>query len=86
MNAMLRCKRLRIDSDQGTVDYRIEDGAVETRTLGKSSADRSWRRLTSDQLSAHVESNTVVAQWLKRRMGVHRLVRACTDFRPMMAA
>lgn len=28
-----------------------------------------WRTLTSDDLSSHVKRNTVVAQWLERRLG-----------------
>jgi len=84
---MVPCKCLRIDCQEGAVDYRIQDDAVEMRVIGKSSwNDRSWRRLTMDQISAHLEGDTVVAQWLKRRMGIHRLVRACTEFRPTRAA
>ena len=81
---MLACKRLRIDPCDGSpvVDYRIENGIVESRTLemaaeGGAKTDERWQRLTSEQLSSHVLANTVVAQWLLRRMGVHRLIRAC---------
>jgi hypothetical protein len=82
---MLACSRLRIDHGNGSpaVDYRIENGFVESRTLetvaeGSATAEKQWLRLTPDQLSSHVMSGTVVAQWLRRRMGVHRLMRACT--------
>jgi hypothetical protein len=93
VNAMVPCKRLRIDDGDGSsaVDYRIKDDMVEMRVIeisrrSVSKLENGWRRLTMEQISAHLESNTVVAQWLKRRMGVHRLLRACTDFRPTVAA
>jgi hypothetical protein len=83
---MLECNRLRIDPYDGTpvADYRIEDGCVESRTLETAAecdttTDKRWQRLTPEQLSSHVMANTVVAQWLRRRMGVHRLIRACTS-------
>jgi hypothetical protein len=79
---MLACKRLRIDSCDGSpvVDYRIEDGCVESRTLETAAErdyEKQWKRLTPEQLSSHIMADTVVAHWLKSRMGVHRLIRAC---------
>ena len=81
---MLACNRLRIDRDDGpaAVDYRIEDGRVECRTLEMATGDnpatsKQWQRLTPEQLTSHIMSNTIVAQWLQRRMGVYQLVRAC---------
>jgi hypothetical protein len=77
---MLACKRLRIDPCDGSpvVDYRIENGWVERHTLETVvTREERWQRLTPEQLSCHVMANTVVAQWLSRRMGVHRLIRAC---------
>jgi hypothetical protein len=77
--------RLLIDPSDGspTVDYRIEDGYVESRTLesGENGAitENCWQRLTPAELSSHVMADTVVARWLHRRMGVHRLIRACTS-------
>jgi hypothetical protein len=39
-------------------------------------------RLTPQQLSTHVERNTVVAQWLERRLGWRRLLQACVSQEP----
>jgi hypothetical protein len=81
---MLACNRLRIDPGDGSpvVDYRIENGSVESRTLeaafeGCTTTENRWHRLTPDELSSHVMAETVVAQWLHRRMGGRRLIRAC---------
>jgi hypothetical protein len=83
---MLACNRLRIDRDDGSsaLDYRIEDDRVESRTLeiGKQASPvtgKEWQLLTPEQLTALIMSDTVVAQWLRRRMGVYRLVRACNQ-------
>ncbi len=84
---MLAFNRLRIDRCDGSpvADYRIEKDWVESRTLelaaecDPSTTERRWQRLTSEQLKSHVMAHTVVAQWLSRRMGVHRLIRACTS-------
>jgi hypothetical protein len=82
---MLACNRLRIDPCDGSpvVDYRIENGCVESRTMetaeGGTTSEKRWQRLTPEQLSSHVTAHTVVAQWLGRRMGVHTLIRACTS-------
>jgi hypothetical protein len=77
------CDKLRIDPGDGSpiVDYRIENGCVEARTLETergTSTEKPWRQLTPEQVTSHVMSDTVVARWLRRRMGVHQLVRACT--------
>ncbi len=76
--------RLRLESCDGSPakEYRIEDGNVEVRTLdpeGRSvrRTGSVWWRLTPEQLSIHVERNTVVAQWLERRLGWRRLLQAC---------
>jgi hypothetical protein len=80
---MLACNRLLIDPCDGSpvVDYRIENGGVESRTLEAAEMDttteKRWQRLTPEQLRSHVMADTVVAQWLRRRMGVHRLIQAC---------
>lgn len=83
---MLACNRLRIDPCDGSTvaEYRIDNGCVESRTLEtvaefSTATDQRWQRLTPEQLTSHVLANTVLAQWLGRRMGVHRLVRACTE-------
>lgn len=82
---MLACNRLHIDPCDGSPisEYRIENGRVESRTLEtvaecNAPADQRWQRLTPQQLSSHVLADTVLAQWLHERMGVHRLIRACS--------
>ena len=83
---MLACNTLRIDRDDGSAvaDYRIEDDRVESRTLhtapeGSTNTEKQWQRLTPEQLSSHIMRDTVVARWLRRRMGVHPLIRACSQ-------
>jgi hypothetical protein len=82
---MLVCNKLCIDPCDGSLvaEYRIENGYVESRTLEtvaecRTTTDQQWQRLTPEQLSSHVLADTVVAQWLRKRMGVHRLIRACS--------
>jgi len=76
---MLACNKLCIDPCDGSpvLDFRIENGCVESRT--RIDTTQRWQQLTPKQLTSHVMSNTVVAQWLLGRMGVHRLVRACNS-------
>jgi hypothetical protein len=81
---MLAWNRLRIDCGNGSraVDYRIENGSVESRSLRLRNdetvvARQQWHRLTPEELSSLVKSNQVLAQWLTRRMGVFAVVRAC---------
>jgi hypothetical protein len=83
---MLACNRLRIDlcDRSAVVDYRIENGCVESRTLetaieSATATEERWKRLTPEQLSSLVMADSVVARWLRGRMGIHRLVRACTS-------
>ncbi len=83
---MLEFNTLRIDPGAGcpVVEYRIDNDCVESRILDTSAGDsdrveRQWRALTPEQLSSHLMSGTVVAHWLRRRMGFHRLIRACTS-------
>jgi hypothetical protein len=77
--------RLRLEAEDGSAarEYRIDDGNVEVRNLqppgGDDSAENSWQRLTPAQLSMQVERNTVVAQWLERRLGWRRLLQACNN-------
>lgn len=77
-------RRLLVESDDGSpaMEYRIAGEKVEARVLPfggelAKRADSLWRQLTPEQLSTHVESNTVVAKWLERRLGWRRLLRAC---------
>lgn len=83
---MLPCNRLCIDPGDGSprIEYRVADDRVECRTLERSGEtnepdENRWKPLTSEQLSSHVMSGTVVAHWLQRRMGFHRLLRACNQ-------
>jgi hypothetical protein len=77
--------RLRIDTNDGSpvVEYRIENGGVERRTL-EMAAEKSavtegeWQRFTPEQLASLVTANTVVAYWLSRRFGIHALIPACS--------
>src|SRR5215469_4280030 len=80
----IRWNRLRVEASDGLhgMEYRIEEGRVESRNLDLTpqtgeSADIGWQRLTSEQLTAHVREGTVLAKWLSRRMGVEALLLAC---------
>jgi hypothetical protein len=84
---LLERMRLRLESGDGSPakEYRIEPGSVEVRVLdpeGIQRAGRGWWRLTPEQLSIHVERNTVVAQWLEHRLGWRRLLQACVAQEP----
>ncbi|MGH9504633.1 MAG: hypothetical protein ACRD20_17405 [Terriglobales bacterium] len=81
---MAASRRLRIKSNEGfpEKEYRVVDGHVEARSLApEGEFDRqvedAWSTLTPDQLSLHVERNTVVAKWLEHRLGWRNLLRAC---------
>jgi len=71
--------RLRLESAGGRAEeFRIRNGIIEVRSLqGNSDAEREWQRVTPEQLTDHVNRNTAVAQWLMRRLGWRRLLRAC---------
>lgn len=71
---------LRLEAPDGCAEeYRIRDEHIEIRQLQDDATedDRQWHQLTPEQLTDHVKRNTVVAQWLERRLGWRRLVRAC---------
>ena len=83
---MLAFNRLHIDPGNGfpAVDYRIENGFVESRTPETDPANRStleeqWQRLTPEQLTSRLMADTVLFHWLRRRIGIYRLVRACNQ-------
>lgn len=83
---MLACNRLRIDKGDGSpaVDYRIEGDCVESRVVDNSAdmnsaIEQPWERLTPEQLTSHVLGKTVISVWLRRRIGIHRLIRACSQ-------
>jgi hypothetical protein len=76
--------RLRLEAESGlaTQEYRVTEETVEVRSLhtGNGYAPPlldAWRQVTTQQLRTHVERNTVVAQWLERRIGWRRLLQAC---------
>jgi hypothetical protein len=84
-------KRLRLEPGNGSPikEYRIENGIVEARTLDPNGqpdpqTGGDWEQLTPDQLAVHVERNTVVAQWLQRRLGWRRLLWACMSQEPSL--
>lgn len=71
---------LRLEAADGTAieEYRIDHGAVEVRRLLElDDHGAGWRRLTPAQLRDHVNRKTLLAQWLERRLGWRRLLRAC---------
>lgn len=79
----MACNKLRIDPNDGSsvLEYRIEDGQVERRTvetpaLEGAATEPQWQQLTTAQLASHVMANTVVAYWLSRRLGIYSLLRA----------
>ncbi len=82
--------RLEAADDSGVEEYRVYEDSVEVRRLrcgeeqddlelAREQVSDEWRRLSHEDLTAHVKKNTVVAQWLKHRLGWRRLLRACTD-------
>ena len=79
--------RLRLEGTGGTAtqEYRVDEGRVEVRMHSGAEYDppeNRWQQLTPRQLRAHVERNTVVAQWLERRLGWRRLLQACVSQEP----
>ena len=63
-------------------EYRIREGAIEVRKLQRSAenqSDDTWQQLTHTQLAEHVKDETVVAKWLRHRIGWQRLLRACIN-------
>jgi hypothetical protein len=81
---MLDFHRLRIDPGDGypVMDYRIQNSCVECRVVEMDTevgleSSGEWKQVTPKELSAHVMADTVVARWLRRRLGVFPLVRAC---------
>jgi hypothetical protein len=72
------CLRLEGQDGRRSEEYRIRDGQIETRRLsGSGEEDGEWSGLSAQDLSTHVMRNTVVAQWLKHRLGWRRLLQAC---------
>lgn len=77
------CLRLEAQNGRAIEEFRILDQTIETRQSTVWPASEwdeyaEWREVSSEELSDHVRDNTVVAQWLKRRLGWRRLLLACT--------
>ena len=77
---MQNCNTLRIDPADGSavIEYRIDGEHVESRQL-REGRNGDWKQLTPEQLTAQVLAQTVLAYWLRRRMGLHPLIRACSN-------
>jgi hypothetical protein len=75
--------RLEAANGSGIEEYRIQDGDIEVRRVQRAvergRSDDDWQLLTPRQLASHVQDNTVVAQWLRHRIGWRRLLLACSD-------
>ncbi|HLZ42204.1 MAG TPA: hypothetical protein VKQ11_14645 [Candidatus Sulfotelmatobacter sp.] len=78
----MACNSLRIDPGDGApvLDYRIENGHVESRISfsPEENIQSDWQAISPEELSEHVMSGTILSLWLRRRMGIFRLVRACS--------
>ena len=83
----MTCNRLRIEDSDGSVavEYRIENGRVERKitqdpiTQGRIVSEVEWQRLTPEQLCSEILAQNVVAHWLSLRLGLHALIRACSQ-------
>ena len=74
----LTATHLRLESPDGVAqEYRIRDEFIEARQIRDSTEDDQWHPLEPEQIADHVNRNTAVAQWLMRRWGWRRLLRAC---------
>jgi hypothetical protein len=84
---MLACNRLRIDPGNGSpaVDYRIENGCVESRTLETDAAkstlaiEKQWQRLTPEATNLPCNGGYGCCIMATLQNGVHRLIRACNQ-------
>lgn len=82
MTLMPTTLRLEAEDHSGAEEYRIYEGVIEVRKLQRSAenqSDDAWQRLSHTQLAEHVKDNTVVAKWLRHRLGWQRLLRACIN-------
>jgi hypothetical protein len=83
---MMAFNTLRIDAGDGSpiVHYRIENGRVERHVVeaAEEELDPNWRQLTPEEISAHVMADTVIAHWLRGRMGLYQLIQACSPDYP----
>jgi hypothetical protein len=70
--------RLEAPDGSGGEEYRIREGEIEVRAVPAAYND-DWQPLSSNDLADHVQRNSVVAQWLRHRIGWRRLLLKCTD-------
>ena len=72
--------RLEAPNGSGGEEYRIREDEIEVRPVNPSPPeDDDWQTLSSSDLADHVQRNTVVAQWLRHRIGWRRLLLKCND-------
>ena len=77
--------KLRIDPNDGSpgLEYRIEDGRVERRTLTlatdkRTAVDGQWQQLMPEELASLCGRATILSHWLRHRLEVQSLIRALT--------
>ena len=79
----MACNSLRIDAGDGSpvMDYRIENGHVESRISfsPEETTQSDWKAVSPEELSEHVMCGTILSLWLRQRMGIFPLVRACNS-------
>jgi len=78
--------KLRIEPSDGSpgVEYRIEHGRVELRSLKvpnqeDATIEPQWQQLTPEELAFHVSNRSIVFHWLLRRLGLKSLIRPCNQ-------
>jgi len=71
--------RLEAPDGSGGEEYRIRDNEIQVRSVNSDLPDHDWQPLSSHELAEHVQNNSIVAQWLKHRIGWRRLLLKCTD-------
>jgi hypothetical protein len=72
----------RVETPDGhTEDYRIRDGKVEAlQSQGDlTQDDRDWHHLNGQELTSHINRNSVVGRWLEHHLGWRRLIQVCVD-------
>jgi hypothetical protein len=86
MKLRIACNKLRIDPNDGSpvVEYQIENGGVECRTIATCSEDgvasaAQWEPLTPAQIASQILANTTVAYWLYHRLDTQSLFQICSQ-------
>lgn len=77
--------RLRLEPGDGSpvIDYRLQDNELEKRVLDASGRPNPqtgspWQRLTPEHIAHHITSRTIVAYWLRRKLGWRNVLRKCS--------